>query len=150
MVYHPNRYKQRPCSSLGRSGGCSLGDVCPNFHPADSYRFPKKADGRSPRHSRQAQHNSSAKSLSSTSTTAIPFGSPIVYASPAPVSSFERHLLTPGLQSLYRRHCSVFRATLRGGDSHNCQYSYFGDDSGIGPRQVVPSRLHAIGPPQHF
>ena len=148
IVYHPNRYKQRPCASLGRPGGCSFSDVCPNFHPADSYRFPKKADGRSPRHSRHAQHHISTRITSPSSPNTIPFGSPIVYASPAPVSSFERHLLTPGLQSLYRRNCSVFRATLRGGVAYECLYSYFGDDTGIGPKKVR-TQSNAIGPSQH-
>lgn len=149
IVYHPNRYKQRPCSSLGRPGGCSLGDVCPFFHPADSYRFPKKADGRSPRHSRQAHHSGSAKT-SAANLSLIPPGSPILYASPAPISSFERHLLTPGLQSLYRRNCSVFRATLRGGANYDCVYSCFGDDAGLGPKKETPSRSKAIGPPQQI
>jgi len=150
IVYHPNRYKQRPCSSLGRPGGCHLGDVCPSFHPAESYRFPKKSDGRSPRHSRQAQQNTNGKE-SSSPPSVIPEGSPIVYASPAPISSFERHLLTPGLQSLFRRRCSVTRASIRGGATCEYHYSCFGDDAGIGPKKdATPGRSKAIGPAQQI
>ena len=153
LVYHPNRYKQRTCSSIGRPGGCPMGDVCPSFHPADSYRFPKKADGRSPRHSRQGQHSASGKSSSASSSSAAPLGSPILYASPAPTSSFERHLLTPGLQGLFRRHCSVVRASVRGGGRSIFHYSCFGDDTGINePVKDAPSAMggsKAIGSPQH-
>ena len=151
LVYHPHRYKQRTCISLGRAGGCPMGDVCPGFHPADSYRFPKKSDGRSPRHSRHAQQNASTKA---SSVANPPLGSPILYASPAPISSFERHLLTPGLQSLFRRHSSVVRASVRGRGSKNLRYSCFGDDAGINETtKEAPTASEngsrAVGPPEH-
>lgn len=137
IIYHPNRYKQsKTCSFSSRVGGCPLGDVCPNFHPADSYRYPKKSDSRSPRHSRQQhhQHHHSnpglGKGSATQSSSTNPPGTPILYVSPAPISSFEHHLQIPGLQSLYRRHCAVMRAHLcRNGI--NCCYTCFGDDAGI-------------------
>jgi hypothetical protein len=46
----------------------------------------------------------------------------------------------PGLQSLFRRQCSVVRAHLRSsGYKCNCNYSYFGDDTGIETRVMIPA-----------
>jgi hypothetical protein len=130
VVYHPRRYKTRTCASISRqgTGGCNLSDVCPCFHPAESYRFSsKKSDSRSgPRHNRQGAGGGSKGSHNN------PSGAPIVFASPAPISRFEEHLLMPGLQNLYRRHCSVVRAHVRNPNACVCCYSCFGDDSGVG------------------
>lgn len=125
VIYHPKRYKQRICSSAGRVGGCHLGDVCPNHHPAESYRFPKKSDSRSPRHARQAPGNTSP------AKGPVVTGSPILYASPAPVSGFDDLLMMPGLKNLFRRNCAVIRKLARTGNSDNCLYQPFGDDAGI-------------------
>lgn len=125
IIYHPRRYKMNACSSMGRPSGCHLGDVCPSFHPIDSYRFPKKADSRASRHPRHSHQASGSKGAPTP-----PSASPILYASPAPLSSFEKQLLVPGLQNLFRRQCSVLRAHIhRRGCT--CNYSYFGDDTGI-------------------
>jgi hypothetical protein len=131
ILYHPNRYKSKVCTALyARSGGCQLGDVCPNLHPSDATRSLKKpAESRShsSRHSRKnEQTNASAKSA-----YMPPTGSPVVYASPAPFSSFERQLAMPGLQNLFRRHSSVIRAHIRTSGKCKCSYSCFGDDLGI-------------------
>jgi hypothetical protein len=145
IAYHQNRYKRRTCSSIGRAGGCNFGDVCPCFHPVDSYRFPKKSDGRSPRHTRsgQLQANSGGKGAAS---SIPPNGSPILYSNPAPVSSFEQHLVLPGLQSLFRRHSKVVRANLPS-SSHKamCYYSCFEPSSN---GQSSPHQSQSIGPPQ--
>jgi hypothetical protein len=122
IIYHPARYKGRICPSSGRPTGCQLGDICPNFHPHESYKFPKKPDSRSPRHGRQSQQAGANKAAPS-----LPSGAPILYASPAPLSSFDQQLATPGLKNLYRRHCSVARALLRN-ERRPCYYSGFGDD----------------------
>lgn len=131
ITYHPKNYKSKPCPSVARQTGCTMGDVCPHFHPAESYRFPKKADGRGygARHSKHPQHGGGHKGA----PVPLPTGSPILYASPAPVSSFEQNFALPGLQNLFRRQCSVVRAHLRtpGGKTCTCCYSYFGDDSGV-------------------
>jgi len=129
IMYHPHRYKMSACPSSGRSGGCNLGDVCPSFHPADSYRFPKKSDGRSSRHSKHPHHSSGGGGSKVSSSNPPPAGSPLLLASPAPLSSFEEHLQQPGLQNLFRRQCSVVRAHLRKSGT-TCYYSYFGDDAG--------------------
>jgi hypothetical protein len=127
IQYHPRRYKSKTCPSISR--GCISGDVCPNHHPVDSYRFIKRSDSRSGgrQQARQPQH----QATSSAFKTFAPEPSPILYASPAPISKFEDHLSMPGLQSLYRRHCSVVRATVRKPGNSYCFYSCFGDDSGI-------------------
>jgi hypothetical protein len=125
MTYHPRRYKMRACPSAGRPGGCNLCDVCPHFHPIDTYRFPRKADGRSTRHSKYSHQVGGAKGA-----PASPCGAPIVFSSPAPLSSFEEHLLMPGLRNLYRRQSAVVRARMRSRGS-TCHYSYFGDNDGV-------------------
>ena len=132
MMYHPRRYKMRACPASGRPGGCGLGDVCPNFHPTDTYRFPKKSEGRSSRHSKYSHAAGAAKGGPPTT----PSGAPILMASPAPLSSFEEHLHLPGLRNLYRRQCSVVRAHLRQRGS-TCVYGYFGDDAARTPGATV-------------
>lgn len=129
MIYHPNRYKSKACTPILRTGVCRFGDICPNHHPSDSARVTgKKGDGRPPgaRHGRTTgQSGPVGKNIAT-----MPTASPILYASPAPVSSFERHLLMPGLQNLFRRQCTVVRAYLRN-PKCRCCYSHFGDDAGI-------------------
>lgn len=147
IIYHPRCYKQRTCSSMGRTGGCPLGDVCPSFHPTDSYRFPKKSDSRSPRHSRQNQQSSIVGKATPTPASTLSSGSPILYVSPAPMSSFERHLLLPGLQNLFRRNCAVKLANLRTGSIGTFSYSCFGDDDGIINAQKETSQSNVIVPP---
>jgi hypothetical protein len=147
IVYHPNRYKANVCSStFSRSGGCTLGDVCPNLHPSDSTRPIKKAsEGRShsTRHGRK--NDQQPQGAGSKGATAPPISSPVIYASPAPFSSFERQLAMPGLQNLFRRHGSVIRAHARTSGKCKCCYSNFGDDWGIG--DVTPSPKSRAGLP---
>jgi hypothetical protein len=140
IKYHPRRYKQAACISLTRGSGCSLGDVCSDFHPIESYRFPKKFDSRSTRHTRQSLPQSSSAGEKgfnvaphAPASYPTPDGSPILYASPAPVSSYEEHLLLPGLQALYRRNCMFTRDNLRRqqiGASTCRPYNCFDDCSG--------------------
>jgi hypothetical protein len=127
--YHPLNYKNRVCTSLySRSGGCRLGDVCPNAHPPDSNRPFKKStpDGRSP-DKRGKKNFDQGKSNTKSLASSVPFGSPIVYASPAPISRFERHLGMPGLLNLYRRQSEVIRAYVRSSGKDQPTYSLFGD-----------------------
>merc|ERR1711937_138579 len=42
VMYHPSQYKSKTCTALSRTGGCRLGDVCPDLHPPDSCRPVKK------------------------------------------------------------------------------------------------------------
>jgi len=131
--YHPLNYKNRVCTSLySRYGGCRLGDVCPNAHPPDSNRPLKKvtSDGRTP-DKRGKKNFDLGKSNTKSWASAVPTGAPIVYASPAPISMFERQLGMPGLQNLYRRQSEVIRAYVL--SSGKCQptYSLFGDKLAI-------------------
>lgn len=129
--YHPQNYKHRVCTSLySRSGGCRLGDVCPNAHPPDSSRPFKKltSDGRSP--DKRGKKNFDQGKSNAKSTT-VPSGSPIVYASPAPISRFERQLGMPGLQNLYRRQSEVIRAYVRSSGKSEPSYNLFGDKVAI-------------------
>jgi len=137
ITYHPNRYKTKVCNSLySRSGGCHLGDVCPNVHPPEATKpLKKSSEGRS--HGNRRNKNDQSSSSSKASSSA-PMGSPIVYASPAPFSSFDHLLGMPGLQNIYRRHSSVIRAHVRSNGRAKCKYSPFGDDWGISYAVVAP------------
>jgi len=127
--YHPESYKKKVCTAQYlRSGGCRLGDVCSNAHPIDSNRPFKKSlpDGRSP-DKRGKKNFEQGKMSSKPCHDSLPSGSPVVYASPAPVSRFERQLVMPGLQNLYRRQSEVVRAYVRSSGKCQCSYSLFGD-----------------------
>jgi len=126
--YHPLQYKTKTCSKT--MFRCKLGGVCPDVHQAESTRTSnKKSSDRShPRH--QKKHDQSSTPTSKP-VQPVPSGSPMVYASPAPLSSFDRHLGMPGLQCLFRRHCSVIREHVRTQGECVCVYSCFGDDTGI-------------------
>jgi hypothetical protein len=141
IMYHPCRYKVNVCPHMHtRSSGCALGDVCPHLHPPESTRSVKKsAEMRSHglRHGKKIDQSTSCGGAKGSSTP--PIGSPVIYASPAPVSSFEKLLAMPGLQCLFRRHSSIIRADI--GTSGRCPffYSCFGDDWGIGEESVSTS-----------
>lgn len=127
--YHPDSYKKRVCASpYLRSGGCRLGDVCPNVHPIDSNRPLKKSfpESRSP-DKRGKKNYEQVKLNAKTCHDIVPSGSPIVYASPAPISKFEQQLGMPGLQNLYRRQSEVVRAYARSSGKYKFPYSLFGD-----------------------
>jgi hypothetical protein len=137
IMYHPNRYKSKVCTALvSRAGGCQLGDVCPNLHPPDSNR-PVKKQSESRQHLSRHSRKQEQSSANVKNAALNPTGSPVVYASPAPFSSFERQLSMPGLQNLYRRQSSVVRAYVRNAGKCRCMYSCFGDDWGI--NQSTPS-----------
>eukprot|EP00980_Cylindrotheca_fusiformis_P008011 scaffold1706_cov116-Cylindrotheca_fusiformis.AAC.14 len=132
LMYHPNCYKSKVCASVySHSTNCPMGDVCPDFHPHESTRPPKKPSEKQ-FGARHAKKNEQPASVKASATP--PMGAPVVYASPAPFSSFEGQLLMPGLQNLYRRHSSVVRAHLRTSGKCACSYSCFGDDLGITAR----------------
>lgn len=141
ILYHPRRYKTRNCTAAtGRSNWCHLGDICPNLHYMEGTRTSKKAgDNRShtPRHSKKLDQGSTPNPKSG--PNGLPCA-PMVYASPAPISSFERHLGMPGLQNLFRRNCSVVRAHVHNSGQCSCVYHSFGDDCGIGAELSHESR----------
>ena len=118
IIYHPSRYKKDVCKVSGDSQCCALGDVCPNLHPHDSQHYIKKPINEyrafQQRHSNLRQHgNFSSGALGRGVFGIPPSGAPTLYVSPAPFSSFEKHLQMPGLRNLFRRHSSVISAHLR-------------------------------------
>lgn len=131
IIYHPLNYKAKVCASMySRSGGCRFGDVCPNVHPLDTNRpFKKASEGRSL--GNRGKKNIDQGKSNTKPHAAAPLGSPVVYASPAPFSSFEHQLGMPGLQNLYRRQSEVIRAYVRSSGDFQCSYSLFGDKSGL-------------------
>ena len=132
LLYHPSRYKSKVCPALSsRPGGCRLGDVCPDLHPPDSARLPKKQPESRQHAPRNPKKQEQASGNVKNHPVVLPTGSPVVYVGPAPFSSFERQLAMPGLQSLYRRQSSVVRAYVRSDGKCKCMYSCFGDDWGI-------------------
>lgn len=145
ILYHPNRYKCKVCASFSsKSGGCHLGDVCPDLHPFDTTK-PLKKSAESRSHSSRHSRKSEQVTAGTKNALLPPTGSPVVYASPAPLSSFESQLAMPGLQNLFRRHSSVIRAHFRTSGKCRCSYSCFGDDWGISnaspPRPQTSSGL---------
>lgn len=142
VLFHPNRYKTQVCKPR-KPGACFLGDVCPHLHELEAIKGNRRnSDGRlhSPRHTKRGDMSPAHSKIN----VAIPASSPIIYASPAPLSDFDRFLGMPGLRNLFRRQCSVVKASLY---SSNCQcvYSTFGDDWGI---TEVPEKSRQYGLPQ--
>lgn len=142
ILYHPDRYKHKLCSfSSTRGSTCPLGDICPNFHTSDtvaqgkrrvsperrSFTSPQRPSGYRQSHGHGYGTHADSKGMAGM----LPEGSPMLYVSPAPVSSFEKHLGAPGLQNLFRRHSSVISGYLRHGETCKCCYTNFGDDWGI-------------------
>jgi hypothetical protein len=139
--YHPDRYKRKIClSSSSRNSTCPLGDICPYFHtPVTVVQGKRRVSPERRNHASPQRPSSYRQSYvhgthtgSKTLAGLPPEGSPMMYISPAPVSSFEKNLGAPGLQSLFRRHSSVVGGYLRHGERCKCCYSNFGDDWGIG------------------
>ncbi|GKZ00422.1 hypothetical protein MPSEU_000995100 [Mayamaea pseudoterrestris] len=131
MMYHPRRYKSKVCTYSGRAGGCPLGEVCSNFHPTETYRFPKKVDGRSARHGKHSHHPPTSSAGGTKAQGVVPAPSPILYCEPAPISSFEDHLGLPGLKNLFRRQCFVVRTHLRKNGACTCCYTHFGNETPV-------------------
>jgi hypothetical protein len=140
IFYHPDQYKRKMCASSANKGiTCPLGDICPNFHTAQNVlRGKRRASPERRSHASQRasgyrhSHGHGAYPAGKAATSISPEGAPMLYVKPAPVSSFEKHLGPPGLQSLFRRHSSVMAGYVHHGERCRCCYSNFGDDWGIG------------------
>mmetsp|Transcript_24170 Transcript_24170/g.50119 ORF Transcript_24170/g.50119 Transcript_24170/m.50119 type:complete len:892 (-) Transcript_24170:247-2922(-) len=134
VIYHPEQYKRHKCRSHFAS--CPLRDTCPNMHV-------NKPHGSSPepyshgyhRHKHSPIHrgmNPSAKKGRSASNpghasgfTKYPGGSPMLYINPAPESEFEKTLLLPGLQALFRDYsASTFSVSTK--NNAHCEFGVFG------------------------
>jgi len=95
-------------------GTCPLGDICPNTHTEgsthhQSHSYSHRQGKYSP--SRAAQHTGPKKKASASAghgfdKSHFPHSPPMLYIDPAPLSEFEKTLLLPGLQALFRDHSS--------------------------------------------
>mmetsp|Transcript_21055 Transcript_21055/g.34832 ORF Transcript_21055/g.34832 Transcript_21055/m.34832 type:complete len:1014 (+) Transcript_21055:814-3855(+) len=152
IIYHPSQYKKRICSAAGH---CNLGDVCPNYHHPDSPHHVRRPSNEyrtsHQRHlNRQHHHGHENGSMGhhDRGGSGVPLpGAPTLYVSPAPFSSFERHLQMPGLQNLFRRNSAVLQAQQQRPNQVSF-YSNFGDDCGVGGKasaehDAFPS--HGVG-----
>ena len=133
ILYHPESYKRQPCRSA--PGSCPLQDVCPNTH-ADMSAAHHGYNRQGKRHyhdnalHRSTYPGSKRRVAASTGHTCSGFGalpdvSPMLYIDPAPLSDFEKTLLLPGLQAIFRDHSSsIFYSTMNEGSPY--QYGLFG------------------------
>ncbi len=109
IIYHPDNYKRLACKNSASS--CLLKDVCPRVHTKQD--MPHHHPHGYHRHGRRRHDNSpSQRPRSSSDVTRaggfgkIPDGSPMLYIDPAPLSEFEKTLLLPGLQAMFRDYSS--------------------------------------------
>jgi hypothetical protein len=119
ILYHPESYKRHPCRHA--PGSCRLGDICPFTHSeasAQSHGSNRQGKRHYQDHappSRFASPGSKRRGSAAAENSAgkFPDASPMLYIEPAPLSEFERTLLLPGLQSLFRDHSSyLYHSTL--------------------------------------
>jgi len=139
--YHPKRYKTVLCqASKPLYHNCCLCDICPKTHP-ESPRSPIHGKSRSGHGKRVgdnvsrgkgAHHGSTKHGAVEAGTTQsgdnlVPASAPIIYHNPAPLSEFEKTLMFPGLQILYRKNCAVHYAYYVKKSKSIPEYSNFGD-----------------------
>ena len=135
VLYHPESYKRQPCRNA--TGGCPLGDICPNIHADVSPGHQSHAYNRHGKryHDHSASHRakhsgpkrvSTSTGHSTTGFSKLPEGSPTLYIDPAPLSEFEKTLLLPGLQAIFRDHSSYIFISTMGSSSSQYEYGNFG------------------------
>mmetsp|Transcript_29649 Transcript_29649/g.45871 ORF Transcript_29649/g.45871 Transcript_29649/m.45871 type:complete len:771 (-) Transcript_29649:142-2454(-) len=128
IIYHLDNYKRLACKNSANS--CPLRDVCPRVHTKQD--MPHHHSHGYHRHGRRRHDNSPSQRPRSSSDAArfggfgkIPDGSPMLYIDPAPLSEFEKTLLLPGLQAMFRDHSSsIFYSNKTNGNL--CEYGLFG------------------------
>jgi hypothetical protein len=128
IIYHPGNYKRLACTNSASS--CPLREVCPrvhtkqdmpNHHPHGYHRHGRRRHEHSP----SQRPRSSSEAACSGGFGKIPDGSPMLYIDPAPLSEFEKTLLLPGLQAMFRDHSSsIFYSNKMNGNM--CEYGIFG------------------------
>jgi len=128
ILYHPQMYKKKLCKSTTQGPGCHFGDVCPDLHQIDPYHsstnkkqhsdgrhgYRRHHDHRHHHHHHHHHHNNvHHHGPHSPGATGIPpLGSPMFYVHPAPFSNFEKQLVLPGLQNLFRQNSAVTKARI--------------------------------------
>jgi hypothetical protein len=94
---------------------------------------------------RPGQRQSFGRQGSSSKLGVSPDGPPMLYVNPAPVSKFEEHLILPGLQSLFRRHCAVTQAYLSD-EEETCHYTPFGGGGFTVSNEETTMPSHGLPP----
>eukprot|EP00571_Detonula_confervacea_P014238 CAMPEP_0172297732 /NCGR_PEP_ID=MMETSP1058-20130122/647_1 /TAXON_ID=83371 /ORGANISM="Detonula confervacea, Strain CCMP 353" /LENGTH=855 /DNA_ID=CAMNT_0013006917 /DNA_START=472 /DNA_END=3039 /DNA_ORIENTATION=+ len=134
IQYHPETYKRQSCRNA--LGSCPLGDICPNTHAEVSSHQSHGYNRQGKRHyhdhssfHRATHPGSKRRGSFSTGHAAgfgkLPDGSPMLYIDPAPLSEFEKTLLLPGLQAIFRDHSSsIFYSAMS--KSSPYEYGSFG------------------------
>jgi hypothetical protein len=125
--YHPTRYKSLNCTNETRP--CNLLDICPHSHTFTDHRHHPNRNRGDSISSGRGLRSTSVVSLDGGNGYEIPAGSPVLYLSPAPMSEFDNSFNFAGLQSLYRRNCTVYYAHHTGVDG--TKYDLFKDTCGI-------------------
>lgn len=138
LEYLEGSYKRQLCPSLntrsGTSGLCGLKEVCPHMHPSRNGSAHKSGQFRPAPFvgtSKSGRPATTGRGPTPGGLPQIPVGSPMIYIAPAPESQFDRYLMLPGLQSLFRRNNSVIYASCLGATQNDSHYSLFGDDRGL-------------------
>jgi len=147
VLYHPVKYKKTVCNASVGIHGCAMGDACHNLHPMDSRHSIRSHNADNLNHHRQpaSRGGNPGNSASTRSVSKVaPSGSPMLYVNPAPISSFERHLQMPGLQKLFRQHCSVINAQLKSPPGSYFRYRPFDDEIYV-PSHVTTSQYSLNG-----
>jgi hypothetical protein len=131
ILYHPENYKRQPCQSA--PGACPLGDICPFAHTELPHGYSRQAKRHYHDHSpfHRATHSGTKRRTTNqpprdaAGFRKLPDGSPMLYIDPAPLSEFEKTLLLPGLQAIFRDHSSsIFYSSM--GESACGKYTPFG------------------------
>jgi hypothetical protein len=143
--YHPRRYKSKVCESCKGGVGssicrpCLLLDICPHSHPNQPghHRLNRRRGDSFSRGKASLKLNT----ISDTDVgdqDSTPAGSPMIYLSPAPISDFDKAFQFAGLQSLFRRNCTVHYASHCG--VKGMKYTLFNNDCGITEPLFKPGR----------
>ena len=160
VLYHPESYKKQQCKNT--AGACPLGDICPNTH-AEATQSHGHTRGQGRRHSsshdyhhRVCQGTKRRGSVSAGGHVTggfdkYPDGAPMLYIDPAPLSEFEKTLLLPGLQAIFRDHSSSIFYSSLSSSSSCCEFGLFGyRNTQVGPNNDAASTNASIGKPlQH-
>ncbi|KAL9179873.1 hypothetical protein ACHAXT_007843 [Thalassiosira profunda] len=119
ILYHPESYKKQPCRNA--PGLCPLGDICPNAHAeASPHHYGYQRQGKR-YHDHRSRRGPTAPTAHTSGFGKLPEGSPMLYIDPAPLSEFEKTLVLPGLQAIFRDHSSsLFYSSL----GKSCPYEY--------------------------
>jgi hypothetical protein len=114
-------------------------DICPNSHPNQPghHRFNRRRCDSFSRGKGPLKLNT-ISDKDDGDQHGIPGGSPIIYLSPAPISDFDKAFQFAGLQSLYRRNCTVHYASHCG--VKRTKYTLFSDDCVIEGSLFKPGR----------